>query len=1824
MFFLKKIQTEIFAVICFLAFVSFSEASLTHSFTSGTDIAVIASSYTASGSLSLSLGFPPLLGTNLTVVNNTGLAFISGTFTGVPQGGLVPLTYNGVTYNYIANYFGGNGRSLVLQWPCLGLDAWGSNSSGELGNSSTTNQLLPTAATTSGVLAGKTLIALTAGASHSLALTSEGKVYAWGDNFWGELGNNTCPPSSLQPVAVDTTGALAGKTVVAIAQGCCNMALTTEGKIYTWGGNGYGQLGISDTNTQQSYVPVAVDTTGDLAGKTVVAIAAGDFFCLALTSEGKVYAWGLNDSLGMLGIGSTDSGCFYSPTLVTGTLTGKTVTAIAAGQCHSLALTSEGTVYSWGWNGCGQLGNSGSADAQAPVAVDMTGVLLGKSVTAIAAGWCHSLALTADGQLYSWGDNTEGELGMSDTNTTQSSSPVAVNTSGVLAGKIISAISAGEHSLAISSDGQLFGWGENAFGELGTSDTINRYAPVLVSNTGDWAGKQLTAITAGRFHSLSLFGSAPPSVTVNPVSQTGTAGAVLVFTAAAPENPSPVIQWQVSSTGSSGTFSNITDNATATTGTLTLPCVTMAQNGSAYRAIFSNNAGNATSTAATLTVVNANTEVAFNSAASIPMTATGTAYASGSLTITLGFAPTPGTNLTLIKNRSTSFISGMYINVPQGGTVPLTYNGVTYNFVANYYGGNGRSLVLQWSCIGLDTWGDNNSGQLGNGSTLASAIPVAVNSTGTLAGKTVFSIVSGDEHNLALTSDGQILAWGNNRYGELGNSGTVNSLVPTLVNTSGVLAGKTVVAIAGGNTYHNLALTSEGTVYSWGFNSSGQLGSYFYQVGSSPQTNSAVPVAVNTNGALAGKTVIAIAAGGSFPNYHSLALTSDGQIVGWGDNSSGVLGADDTGYCLVPVAMNTTGTPLEGKTVVAIAAGGDHTLALTADGQVFAWGDNTYGELGNSSTLSSFVPVPVNTSGVLSGKVVTAIAAGKNHSLALTADGSVYTWGANNSGELGNGITIDSSVPVAVDTTGVLSGKTVIAISAGGVDYFGAQSLALTSDGQVYAWGWNPYGQLGNNSTQNSSVPVAVNVAGDLAGKPITAIASGAFHNLTMVGSEPPTVIQNPVSRTGTPGSTVSFSAMAIGNPSPFSVQWQVSTTGTGGSFSNIIDNATATTGTLVLTNVTADQNAYAYRAVFFNVGGNSLTTPALLTTIIPLNLVATFKSGADTAMTMNSPVFISGSLTVILDFAPTLGTNLTVIKNTTASFINGRFSNVPQGATFSLTYNGLSYDYIANYYGGNARSLVFQSPCMGVADWGFDYYGQLGNNSQTLNPVSAPTAVITNSGVLAGKPVLNIAAGGFFNLALTASGQIYSWGANFSGELGNNSITDSWVPVAVDTTGVLAGKTVTSIAAANGHSLAVTSDGQLVAWGFNSSGQLGNSGTIDSWVPVAVNTSGVLAGKIVTSIAAGANHSMALTSDGLVYTWGYNGIGMLGNNSVVDNSPVPVAVTANGVLFNKTVIAIAAGDNHCLALTSDGFVYSWGYGPNGQLGNNTANYSLIPVPVNSSGILANKTVVAIAAGGSHSLALTSDGLVYAWGSNSSGQLGNSGTTDSLVPVAVNTTGALAGKTVTAISAGDEHSMALTSDGQAVTWGKNNDGQLGNGLTSSSTVPVAVNTSGILAGKTVVAIASGADHNIVLFGSVPPSYSVWQNQFFSSSQLSNPAIAADTADPAGDNIPNLMKYALNLNPASNGAGNLPKISIKLINGGNYLTITYNQVILAGNLLYMPEVSSDLQTWYSGPGYTGLVSLTNNPDGLTQTIVVRDLQPLSANNKRFIRLTVTKP
>ena len=317
-------------------------------------------------------------------------------------------------------------------------------------------------------------------------------------------------------------------------------------------------------------------------------------------------------------------------------------------------------------------------------------------------------------------------------------------------------------------------------------------------------------------------------------------------------------------------------------------------------------------------------------------------------------------------------------------------------------------------------WGYGGYGSLGDGSTADSATPVQVSGLGG-----VVAVSMGVGHALAVKSDGSVWAWGSNGNGELGNGSTTDTDAP--VQSTGITQ---VIAVSAGNDF-SLALKSDGTLWAWGWNAEGELGN-------GTTTQSTTPVQVTS---LTG--VSAIASG----YRHALAVKSDGTAWAWGYNGYGELGNGTTTNSAVPVQVSGL------SNVTAVAGGYYHSLALAADGGVWAWGENTSGQLGNGTSTNSDLPVRV--SGLPGTSNATAVAAGVSHSNVLLANGTVWSWGDNNDGQLGNGSTTGTTVPVQTSTIASAS-----QVAAG---YY--QSLAIEADGSVWAWGQNVYGQLGTGST---------------------------------------------------------------------------------------------------------------------------------------------------------------------------------------------------------------------------------------------------------------------------------------------------------------------------------------------------------------------------------------------------------------------------------------------------------------------------------------------------------------------------------------------------------------------------------------------------------------------------------------------------------------------------------------------------------------------------------------------------------------------------------------
>ena len=578
----------------------------------------------------------------------------------------------------------------------------------------------------------------------------------------------------------------------------------------------------------------------------------------------------------------------------------------------------------------------------------------------------------------------------------------------------------------------------------------------------------------------------------------------------------------------------------------------------------------------------------------------------------------------------------------------------------------------------LYAFGDNTDGALGNGTSTDVSVPTVIALPG---GVTPTGGAAGGDHSLVIGSNGVLYAWGLGTDGQLGNGTTTSS--STAVQVSLPL-GVVPVAVAAGDD-HSLALGSNGILYAWGYNGFGQLGT-------GTTTSEATPVTVTLP---AGVTATAISAGTDF----SLALGSDGNVYAWGDGNLGALGDGSMKESQTPVKVSLP----SGVTASAIAAGGSFGMAIGSNGTLYSWGDGDNGQLGNATTTFSPTPVVVQ---MPSGVTASVISAGDQHALAIGSNDLVYSWGEGADGQLGNGGVRNEKVPVLVSMP---AGVTAVAI-AGALDH----SLAIGSDGNLYAWGEDGAGELGNGGTTNSDTPVQASLP--TSAHPPTALFAGSSADRSFAIAPPtPTVTST----------TLGSSASSVYYGQALTLTASVSPTDGGGTVAFL--NGTSPVpecSSLSLTLVGSDYQAqcsiaslapgtYNFNAQYGGDAGyasSSTTTPA----------------GVNVAQT---PLVVTASSASSL-----YGSTPPTVTASYSGFVNGdSTSSLTSGATCSTTATS------ASPVGAYATS------CAGVADP--DYAITYDNGSLTVAP--SPLSVTASSGTMtygASPPTVTPSYSGFVN----------------------------------------------------------------------------------------------------------------------------------------------------------------------------------------------------------------------------------------------------------------------------------------------------------------------------------------------------------------------------------------------------------------------------------------------------------------------------------------------
>lgn len=830
---------------------------------------------------------------------------------------------------------------------------WGNINSGELGIGTVTSfpspQLTPIPA---GM--GSDWRYISTGANYSLAIKIDGTLWAWGSNNYGQLGigNNT---TQYSPVQVGSASNWA--MVWASPEGgtVCNVGLKTDGTLWAWGNNQYGQLGIG--NTTQQNTPVQVGTDADW---TSASITFNHTF--AIKTNGTLWAWGVNN-VGQLGIGNTIQQ--LSPVQVG---TDADWASVDAGSNSSAAMKTNGTLWTWGRNSFGELGLGHTTNQSAPVQVGTDA-----DWAMVTVGGAYMLALKTNGTIWAWGYNANGSVGNG--TTTATAVPTQVGTDNDW-----TAVSAGNAtSMAIKANKTIWGWGMNTQAQLGINNTTNQTTPVQTGFTS--YSPALPALASGG--AATLVSACEPDITgysifVHPtntnkklfaIHPNGNAGSfTVVYDTSRNTNTTPLFK---------STFENITS--------LMGRLVTITYSGTLGAGV---RVRYYYSPADSITTINSITNwmaarpgankawkwVKFEGDAAAMVaqqtdagfTGTYSELTPDSSGIENGISFVEFWNLT-----SFSTFGGMVVATAP----PPPPTAQCWKIVA---AGNTHTLSIKTDGT-LWAWGGNANGQLGMGTTTNQSTPVLVSAATDWA-----SVSAGNSYSLALKTDGTLWAWGANNNGQLGIGNTTQQNSPVQVGTASDWAFIAANALSS----HNAAIKTNGTLWTWGNNANGQLG-----IGSTANQNSPVQVGTDNNW-------LRVAVGFN----HLIALKSNGEIWAWGANNNGQLGIGNTTQQTSPVQ---TGTANNWAAVGAGGAFNGFSYGIKTDGALWAWGANNNGQLGIGSTTQQTSPVQVGTSNDWS-----QVRGGNVYVVALKTDGTLWGWGSNNIGQLGIAGTGARTVPV--------------------------------------------------------------------------------------------------------------------------------------------------------------------------------------------------------------------------------------------------------------------------------------------------------------------------------------------------------------------------------------------------------------------------------------------------------------------------------------------------------------------------------------------------------------------------------------------------------------------------------------------------------------------------------------------------------------------------------------------------------------------------------------------------------------------------------------------
>ncbi len=706
------------------------------------------------------------------------------------------------------------------------------------------------------------------------------------------------------------------------------------------------------------------------------------------------------------------------------------------------------------------------------------------------------------------------------------------------------------------------------------------------------------------------------------------------------------------------------------------------------------------------------------------------------------------------------------------------------------------------------------------------------------------SVIScGDGHALMIVR-GKVWGTGLNTSGQLGANNAIVSQTNFVVNMRAL---SNATQVAAGNI-HSYILLADGEIYASGSNQYGQLG-----------TSSIVPSNYDPNRVTGLDSMVAVAAGGN----HGLAISVNGEVYSWGRNNKGQLGLGTL------IDINSPQKIPGLQNIVAISAGENFSMALRADGTVWAWGENDNGQLGNNSVTSSSTPVQVN--GLIN---VATIAAGDSSGYAVLSNGSAYSWGNNANGQLGNNSVAQTTVPVQI------TGLSKVDYIQGG----GAYAMARLADGTLWSWGNNANGRLGVGSTTQSLVPIQVSGVSS-----IFSMAAGKSHGILLR------------SNGDYMGWGDNFYGQ-VGDSSNLQRLAPVKVLREEVVLSGVVQAEASSGGhTIVLR---PNGEVYGWGANFFgqmghNLGQDSATSADI---VAGISEVAKVSVGEDftLALRSNGTVWIWG-------------------RNNRGQYANGTIStsaNITPTQVAGLTN-------IIDIQAGPDYGMALEADGT-VWIWGNNEFGIRADGiiSTTETSVFHVTAM---------SEVIGIAAGHYHISVLKSDGTIWSWGKNSSygtnfanGMLGNGSIVDSPVPVQVS--GL---SNQMDVSAGLYFSMALSADGQPTGWGSSWFGEFGDgTSTTSALLPSNSNISGV------RHLDGGDRFSKFLTGVGSLYASGLNPSGVLADSTTTNYLSPILNRIGEALAPMEGILSTSNGSQHSTTIRYDWNVCVAGENSQGQLGN--------------------------------------------------------------------------------------------------------------------------------------------------------------------------------------------------------------------------------------------------------------------------------------------------